>query len=217
MDIPVGTNVERRQVVKAMATGSTLEALGGAAAVVLAILGLARIAPNYMLPIAGIVIGATLLAQGGLSTAEASRLVSGADTTQKVEVEGGFGAEGLAGAAAIVLGILALISIDPLVLMSVSAIVLGAGLLLEGAGVAAMARTAVIDETMSGAHTTHNVMAGSAGAQVLVGLAAIVLGILALVGLNSIVLDLVAMLAIGAGMLLSGAALGGRMVKVAAR
>jgi hypothetical protein len=44
----------------------------------------------------------------------------------------------------------------------------------------------------------------------LVGLAAIVLGILALLGINSVVLNLVALLTLGVSVLLSGTAFGAR-------
>ena len=53
----------------------------------------------------------------------------------------------------------------------------------------------------------------SAGIQVLVAIGSIVLGILALLNIYPIVLSLVAMLSIGAVTLLTGAVIGGRMVR----
>ena len=60
-----------RTAVKTTIAGSGIEAAGGAAAVVLSILGLVNIAPEDMLPIAAIVVGAALLAQAGLLAAGA--------------------------------------------------------------------------------------------------------------------------------------------------
>lgn len=217
MGNPNESTLYDRKVMRTVATGSTLGALAGAAAVVLAILGLADIEPHYMLAIAAIVVGAALLAQAGFVAAEASTIAGTEQLgrTGKAEFEGGISAEALAGGAAIVLGILALLGIDPRVLMSVTAIVLGTGLILEtGATTRLNSLNVAGDEHAVARRVSRRAVAGSEGAQVLVGLAAIVLGILALVGFSPMVLNLVALLAIGAAILLGGAALGGRAVSL---
>src|SRR5574337_677147 len=132
---PTESTLYDRKVMRTVATGSTLGALAGAAAVVLAILGLADIEPHYMLAIAAIVVGAALLAQAGFVAAEAST-IAGAEQlgrTGKAEFEGGISAEALAGGAAIVLGILALVGFSPMVLNLVALLAIGAAILLGGA------------------------------------------------------------------------------------
>ncbi|MBS0325093.1 MAG: hypothetical protein JSS46_00940 [Proteobacteria bacterium] len=210
---------QERQLFKAMTTGSTIEALAGVAAVVLAIVGLAGVAPHYMPAIAAIVVGAALLAQASFVAAEAREIEAREHlgTTQKVEFEGGISAGALAGGVALVLGILALLGIGSQVLVAISAIVIGAALILE---CGAMSRINALD-VANGRHLTmrriaRRAVAGTEGAQVLVGLAAAVLGILALVGVDTEALSLIALLAIGVSILLSGAALGGRSASLLA-
>lgn len=213
METSTESPLQERELFKTMTAGSTVEALAGVAAVVLAIVGLAGIAPRYMPAIAAIVVGAALLAQASLIAAEARKieLREHLGSTQKLEFEGGISSEALAGGVAVVLGILALLDIGSHVLVSISAIVIGAALILE---CGAMNRINALDVD-NGKHLTmrritRRAVTGSEGAQMLVGLAAIVLGILALVGVETSALNLIALLAIGVSILLSGAALGGR-------
>ena len=188
--------------------GSSSAMLGGAAALILSILGLAGVAPHYMLSIASIALGAGVLFEGGFIAAEYGRILNlgGAETSARVELAGGLSGEALAGIAAIVLGILALLGVVPGVLMSIAAIVLGAGVTM-GSGV--IARLNALKIETSGNHETaqrlaKDAMSAAAGLQALVGLSAIVLGILALIGVAAQTLDLVAMLALGSSALVSG-------------
>ena len=208
---------QEKKMMKTVATGSSTEALGGIAVVVLAIIGLAGIEPRFMLAIAAIVVGVSLLFESGAVAADYSQILADSGGSTKVanaEVGGGVTAEMMAGAAAVVLGVLALLDIDPQVLMASAAIVLGAGLLM-GAGLTSRLNSVRVlgyapeHETMQRA--TRDAVTASAGGQVLIGIAAIVLGILALVGFVPMVLNLVAMLALGAAVLLTGSAVGGRM------
>jgi len=197
--------------------GSSSAILGGAAAVVLSILGLAGVVPHYMLTIAGIALGVGLLFEGGFIAAEYRTLLMGsgaATTTSKAELGGGLGAEAMAGVGAIVLGILALLGIVPHVLMSIASIVLGAGLMV-GSGM--MARLNALKLDTSATHETakrvaKDAMSAATGLQALVGLAGIVLGILALIGVAEQTLNLVAMLALGSSELVSGGAITSRVL-----
>ncbi|MBE7426702.1 MAG: hypothetical protein HS106_11785 [Ideonella sp.] len=213
METSMESSLQDRRLFKTMTAGSAVEALGGAAAVVLAIVGLAGIAPEYVSAVAAIVVGAALLAQASFIAARAREIesrehLSGA---RKLEFEGGVSSEAVAGGVAIVLGILALLGIGSDALVAISAIVIGAALILE---CGAMNRINALD-VANGQHLTARRIArraviGSEGAQMLIGLAAVVLGILALVGVGTPVLSLVALLAIGVAILLGGTALGGR-------
>ena len=60
----------------------------------------------------------------------------------------------------------------------------------------------------------HEAVTAATGTDVLVGLAAAVLGVLALVGIAPMTLNLVAMLAMGSAVLLTGSALIGKMLSV---
>ena len=213
METSMESPLQDRELFKTLTAGSMVEALAGVAAAVLAIVGLAGIAPRDMPAIATIVVGAALLAQASLIAAEARKIESleHLGSTQKLEFEGGIGSEAVAGGVAIVLGILALLGIGSQALVSISAIVIGVALILE---CGAMNRINALDVD-NGKHLTmrqitRRAVMGSEGAQMLVGLAVIVLGILALVGVETGALNLIALLAIGVSVLLSGAALGGR-------
>lgn len=213
METTLESPLHERRLFKTMTAGSTVEALAGAAAVVLAIVGLSGIAPTFMPAIAAIVVGAALIAQAGFFAAEAREVEASEHlgSTQKFEFEGGISAEALAGGVAVVLGILALLGIGAETLVSISAIVIGAALILE-CGVMSRINALDVDngEHLAARRIARRAVTGSEGTQALVGLAAIVLGILALVGVETGILNLIALLAIGVSILLSGSALGGR-------
>jgi hypothetical protein len=206
---------EQEKSLKIITSGSLTEALAGGGAVVLTILGLAGIMPGYMASIAVIAIGVALLAQGGAAASRWSTLVAQTrsyDWSSRSELGSGLSAEIFGGAAGIVLGILALLSIFHWVLIPVSLLVFG-GTLLVGSG------TTVDLGTMGGpraydqfSRVTREITMAASGTQVLVGVGAIVLGILALVGGDSLVLSLVGLLAIGASILLAGSAVSTRMM-----
>jgi hypothetical protein len=94
--------------------------------------------------------------------------------------------------------------------LSVAAIVFGAALLL-GAGATASLNCLIIEHHYRAHEVARRVagtmVSGATGAQVLIGLAAIVLGIVALVGVHPLIQSLVAFLAIGAAVAISGLAL----------
>jgi hypothetical protein len=205
---------EQEKSIKVVAGGSVTEAICGAGAVVLAIIGLAGTLPGYLASIATIVFGVALLAQGGAIAARYSRLLR--ETTPhewdaRAELGGGMGAEFLAGGAGVVMGILGVLGIGTPTLIPIAVIVFGGALLL-GSGSTADLSTL----TMSGPHgrvaqISRQAAVAASGAQVLVGVAAIVLGIIALVGVDPVPVTLVALLVLGASVLFTGTALTGRM------
>ena len=183
---------------------SAIEALAGAVAVVLAILGLANVQTHYMLPVAAIALGLALLFKGGAVAARCAGMACG---TGKCAMS----AEFMGGVGGIVLGVLALLGITPVTLLSVAAIVFGAAVLL-GAGACARLGAA---EAMTAEPTSETMAAEAAaaavGGAVMVGLAVVILGILALVGFKPETLVFVAFLTLGASILIGGSALGGTM------
>ena len=193
-----------------------IEAIGSVAAMVLAILGLAGVLPADMTAIAVIGIGVSLLFEGGMVGARFARLLRSetGETRGYADLGGGMTAEFLAGAAGVVLGFLALLGIAPTILPPVATIVFGGALLL---GSGAAARLSYMEATAGKPRAgieeiTREAVSATAGAQVLTGLAAGLLGILALVGLTSMTLTLVALLCTGTVIVMSGTAFTGRIL-----
>lgn len=206
----------------AVAYGGLIDAIGGVATVVLAILGLVGIAPPMMVAIATIVFGVALLIQGGATLSEYAQIAFPASVRSSMAEQ--FGGNSLAlvflvGAAGIVLGILALLGIQSGILPPVAVIAYGTALLLSSNAVwrlyqmrrmAAQLQTAAAGQSYQfGSEMLASEMAsGSAGIQALAGLGAIVLGILALAGdANDLILNLSALLALGATLILTGSSL----------
>ncbi len=211
---------EREKSIKVVAGGSITEAICGAATVVLAIIGLAGTLPGYMASIATIAFGVALLAQGGAIAARWSRLLRETQPYEwdtRTELGGGMGAEFLAGGAGVVLGILGLLGIYTATLIPIAVIVFGGALLLGSGATADLGSLYAPTAHERFAHVTRQITLAASGAQMLVGVGAIVLGIIALVGVDPVVITLVALLVVGASVLLSGAAVSSRMASVMRR
>jgi hypothetical protein len=216
----------RRTRAVASGAGGLAESVAAVGVVVLSILALAGVLPITFLAISCIAAGAALVFEGAAVTSRVSTLLAARLPMSTAELEGGFAAEVLAGVAGIVLGILALVGVGPLVLPIVAAIIFGAGMLL-GSGMRSrlnMLRTESRGVTYEGAPfaaptvspasatTLESVVFVSAGGEMLVGLGVLALGILALLGVDSLVLALIAYLALGGSLLLSGTAVGARLL-----
>jgi hypothetical protein len=202
--------------------GSLAVACCGIAAIVLTIVGLAGTFPFTLCAIAVIVAGAGLILEGSATGARFAKLLGEVSDSSfsSAELGGGVTAEFAAGASAVVLGILALIGIVPSVLMAVAAIVAGAALLL-GASTSASLNSLAL-ETRFRTHemarrVAGTMVSGSAGMQVLIGLAAIILGIVGLASHLDLVLILVSFLVIGAALTICGLAVSAKMLQVTRR
>lgn len=180
---------------------SATENAGAIATITLAIIGLAGIFASTVTPIATIVIGAVFLMEALLLNTTAKRLNSqGAGRT--LRMANGITAGFFGGLAGIVLGILALFQTAPAnhieVLLAAAVLVYGASLLVGGG---AFSRLAATPETATG---TGTMSSGS----LLIGLAAVVLGILAIIGLVPMTLVQVSLLSLGGCALFSGSIAG---------
>jgi hypothetical protein len=120
----------------------------------------------------------------------------------------------LSGVTGIVLGILALVGISATYLVPSALIVFGSALLLSGAiGM----RPKTWQATPSGGQPqvlAYHGSAAASGMEVLIGLAAIVLGILSLIFMTSWVLPLVGFLAVGAALLMVSATFSGSLMRL---
>ncbi|HEX4149290.1 MAG TPA: hypothetical protein VHY20_09895, partial [Pirellulales bacterium] len=168
-----------------VAGGSFVEAGVGFAGVVLAVLGLVHVAPGYMASIATLAIGAALAFEGAALRGRSSNWTMPAEFT--------------AGMAGVVLGILAILGIEPGILVPVAVIVFSAGLLLG-----------------TGAHLQFGAEGtlATSGSHVLCGLAGVILGIMALVGTATLTLSLVALLTLGLSTMCCGTLLGEHMAGI---
>jgi len=213
---PPETTEDKRSI-EIAAGGGVAQAVAAVAAVVLAIIGLAGMMPLYMLTISCIALGAALLFEGGAIAGRYSRMLEHMTEreAETAEIGGGVAAEAIAGAAGVALGILGLIGISTMTLMSVAVIIFGGGLLLGSAAVSRVNAGRYRYATQEPARRiTREAVFVSAGGQVLIGITAVVLGILALLGLDPLVLTLVGMLGVGFSVMLSGTAIGARMMSV---
>ena len=213
------THDELARSFETVAGGSAVEAAGGLAVAILAILGLAGVFPVYLEAIATIALGVALFSEGGAVAARYRRVLAevAGSRFDVAELGGGITAELLAGGAGAVLGILALLGVLPHVLIASAVIVFGAGLMFGSGAMArvnAFATTAASDEHT--ARVAREAVRAAAGAQVLIGISSVVLGVLSLVGIAPMIMGLVALLALGASVLLSGSAITGRMLSALA-
>lgn len=195
------------------------------ATIVLAILGLARVVPDYLVAIATIVYGAALLLRGSAMIAEYVRIDNvrpGAAAAHSGD--GGLSAVILAGAAGVVLGILALLRISTQELTAIAVIAFGAALILSaslGLRVRLLRLSLTVSEERSQRLANEalagDVLSSTAGIFGLAGLSAIVLGILALAGFSPVLLILIALLELGAVHALAGFDLTGTLVNAYSR
>jgi hypothetical protein len=123
----------------------------------------------------------------------------------------GLAAMFMVGAAGIVLGVLALLAIETTALTAIAVIAFGSALVLSSSSVRALyalrGQSAMV-MSRSGTELLAGQMAsGSAGIQLITGLAAVVLGILAVAGRAPHALTLVGLLVLGITVLLTGSAL----------
>lgn len=213
------TSPEDRHIAMSVGAGSTAEIVGGAAVIVLTILGLANVAPGLMYAVATIAIGIAILFEGGSVAAEYTQIANKTAESkfEKIDLGSGMTVEMVAGIAGIILGVLSLLGIVPLILSAAAIVVYGASLILSS-GMTLRLNDLKFEETADthprAQKLAYEAIHATVGAQILIGLSATVMGVLALVGVASTVLVLVALLAIGTSLLLSGGAVGGRLMSI---
>jgi len=202
-----GQNVKR--LYEAAKRAPILEALLGLATAVLAIIGLARVAPDDMASIATILIGLSLLFEGG-SAAAGSREF--AQSAARTDFASAVTVEFLGGFTGIILGILALVGVETASLLAASLLIFGATFLLGGVTkqFAPPAAAGSAEEATAPMWKETTFAAGSS--QTLIGLASLILGIIGLVVTNSLVVVLCGLLLLGVSILLTGTAIGSRLM-----
>jgi len=204
--------------------GSVGETVAALATIVLTILGLAHLVPEYLVSIATIIFGATLLMHGSAMIAEYARLSlrpGGVTASAATVGDRGLSAVFLAGAAGVVLGILALLGISTYELTAIAVIAYGAALILSSSSALhvhllrlSLAAPDERSQRLASDALAGEMLSSSAGIFGLVGLSAIVLGILALAGFTPVVLILIALLALSSVTALNGIDFTDAMVSV---
>ncbi len=206
---------------KMVRAGSLIGGIAGAAAVVLAIIGLGNILSTLMNHLSIIALGIAFVCEGG---AIATRLSDFLTETSKGRREvpklgAGLTIEVVGGVAGLILGIVAILNVIPLLLTPIAVIVYGVTLAF-GSGVASWFDSLLIaraGEHESYGKVAHEAVMASAGVQLVLGLSAVVLGIISLAGISPIVMNLVALLCVGFAELLTGTAISARMWSIMLR
>ena len=200
---------------EAASYGGLVDAVGGVATVVLAIIALSGVNAEALAAIATTVFAAALLVLAGTMLTEYTKMNFSSGRLETAEGSGGgLTALFLTGAAGIVLGILSLLGIFPQTLISIAVVAFGGALLLSSSSVwrlyrmkTAWHRIGAVSPISGSDILAGEMASGSAAMQCLAGLAVIVLGILAVTGNNPTVLSLVALLVLGSTALLTGSTL----------
>jgi hypothetical protein len=211
-------SVTEATIHSATPSGAMPELVAGLAVIVLTILGLAGVAPNFLVAIATIVFGVGLLLFGASEVATLNRCLSQRAAGNAVVglALNGWSTIFLVGLGGIVLGILALLGVATTTLVAIAVIAFGGALLLNSR--AAMhvrllaAPTPLQDEAQR--RLAEDMAGDLAGTQTMSGLTAIVLGILALCGFAPVVLVFIALLALGCFILLSSSAFGSGLTQI---
>jgi hypothetical protein len=174
--------------------------------VVLTILGLAHVVPEFLVAIATIVFGGALLLRGAATISEYARMNVPAAASPAVSSIGdsGVSAVFLAGAAGVVLGILALLGIGTTQLTAIAVIAFGSPLILSCSSALrlhvyrlSLENPDVRARHLASAALADDMLSNSPSVFGLAGLSAIILGILALAEFNPVVLILIALLTLG--------------------
>lgn len=204
---------------RSSAVASMAENLAGGGAIALAIIGLAGIVPNFVASIAILAIGTAFLFEGVGIAGRLNRLLQlqskgGLDAA---EFGGGISSEFFAGLAGVTLGILSIVGMVPGQLIAIAVLVFGAAI-VRGSRAVARINSQMIeytDESQEAKNVANELVLSAEGVQMLIGLAAVILGIIAVIGKTEpMILSLVGLLIIGFGNLLSGQAVNDKFLGI---
>jgi hypothetical protein len=198
--------------------GLLTEGAAGIAVIVLTVIALAGISTGALASIAAIVIGVGLLVQAFNSAAEEARATTpdASVNAQATALAGEVMVDCMCGLAGIVLGVLALVGINAAHSLPAALIVFGGSLLLSGV-ISVRPRTLLVSGPGAEPRiVSHQGSPAASGMEILIGLAAIVLGILSLIMASTVVLVLVGFLTVGAALLVVSASLSGAALRLLA-
>ena len=210
-------NTLRMKTERSFGTSTTVEAVTGIGAVVLTILALSNVYPMMLTSIAAIAAGVAFLIEGiSISAHYLTLLESVSDEKwESIDFAGGVTTEFIGGLSGIVLGILSLIGIAASTLLPIAALAMGATLVFS-TGETALFSSMKFSGNEDVRKITNQAIKSTAGAQLLVGLGAVTLGIITLsVGSGaSLILSTIAILAIGGIEFSKGSAISAKMMRL---
>jgi len=193
--------------------GLLTEGAAGMAVIVLAVIALAGTSSGALASIVTIIVGVGLMVQAFNSAAENSKVMA-TNAASVPDLGGEVMVDGLSGITGIILGILALVGINTPYLVSSALIVFGGALLLSGAiGLPPRASQNTAPGGQAQA-VSYQGSAATGGMEILIGIAAIVLGILSLILVGSWALALVGFIAVGAALLTVSATFSGTIMRL---
>ena len=193
--------------------GLLTEGAAGIAVIVLAVIALAGTSSGALASIVTIIVGVGLMVQAFNSVAENSKVMA-TNAASVPDLGGEVMVDGLSGFTGIILGILALAGINTPYLVSSALIVFGGALLLSGAiGLPLRASQNTVPGGQAQA-VSYRGSAATGGMEILIGIAAIVLGILSLILVGSWALALVGFIAVGAALLTVSATFSGTIMRL---
>jgi hypothetical protein len=198
---------------------SLAENLAGGGAIALAIIGLAGIVPTFVASIAILAIGTAFLFEGAGIAARLHRLMQlqSKGDLDAAEFGGGISSEFFAGLAGVTLGILSIVGMVPGQLIAIAVLVFGAAIVRGSRSVARINSQMIeyMDESQEAKEVANELVLSAEGVQMLIGLAAVILGIIAVIGKTEpMILSLVGLLIIGFGNLLSGKSVNGKVLGI---
>jgi hypothetical protein len=199
------------------------QGLFGGIAVILGIVGLAIFSghpdvPMYLAAIAAIALGLSLISVGASLAASYSQLAARAEASDLAAGGqiGGTTVDMFLGGAVVILGILALLRLVPAVLVPVQVILVGGGMILNGAGAVRLAtlETDMAVERTTARRISEELVFSTASVRMIAGIAVVIMGILGVVGTEPMILALSAVLVAGSALLLNSTSLSNRVVGI---
>jgi len=195
-----------------------VEAFGGAIAIVLTIISFWHLASTYLMSFATIALGIGILLQGTSVAYEYSDLdkLVGEEKFKNFNLGTGLSFEIFAGGIVFAIGILVLGFAPTNVLIPVASIILGIAIILSSRTLLKV-NDFKIFTTESGMpidSLARETIDAAFGIQIIIGMAAVTLGILGLDGISTLLLTTIAILSLGFSILLNGLAISGRLSSI---
>lgn len=207
---------QQQNVAYWVGSSSIAEAFFGVLALALGAIALTGANPFTLTALGIVSLGLGLVLIGSTAGAKYTKpLAEMQDSTM-----GGLTAELIGGLIAILFGVLGLAGVAPFPLFQVAILIIGVSLLVGSIATARMnywivnRRSSIEEQSRV---MNQRLVLTSAGVQALVGITAIVLAIIALAGQFSLEIAMVSVLVLGGGLLLTGLALGVRVLSLFSR
>ncbi|HVR20113.1 MAG TPA: hypothetical protein VMS65_10465 [Polyangiaceae bacterium] len=190
---------------------SVFDGAAGVLVLLLAILGLLGVAPRTMTALSCLGAGLAVAFEAAGVTRRYRRMLSSHGKSESSEIRGAMIAQVSGGIVAFLLGILALIGIEPLAFPAIASLVVGASLFLGTGAEIEVHSVATSLEPSETRRVIHQAVIAAGGARLLVAVASITLGILAFAGISPLTLLLTTSLLFGVALLLGSVSVGDGM------